>query len=209
MNWIIRQFTRDNGKMVRSKGEECKFGLMEASMKDIGSIIWLMAKGDLFIPMLIFTKVIGKKIKPMDTGRILTPTKPNTSASGKTINKREEASKFGPMEPSMRENINKAKKKVEESFNGLITHVMKEISNKITFMAGECILGQMEELMMENGRIIRWMERVSSNGLVNVNFHHLDGRRYTGAYCEDKKHGYGEFEWPDNRKYKGNWQNGK
>lgn len=25
----------------------------------------------------------------------------------------------------------------------------------------------------------------------------------------DKKHGYGEFDWPDGRKYKGSWKNGK
>ncbi len=31
----------------------------------------------------------------------------------------------------------------------------------------------------------------------------LDERRYIGHYVEDKKHGYGEFEWPDGRKYKG------
>jgi len=30
-----------------------------------------------------------------------------------------------------------------------------------------------------------------------------DGRKYVGAYIEDKKHGFGEFEWPDGRKYKG------
>ena len=33
--------------------------------------------------------------------------------------------------------------------------------------------------------------------------HFLDERKYIGHYVEDKKHGYGEFEWPDGRKYKG------
>ena len=42
--------------------------------------------------------------------------------------------------------------------------------------------------------------------------------RYTGAYEDDKKHGFGEFEWPDGRKqfiywvicrYTGYWENGK
>ena len=37
----------------------------------------------------------------------------------------------------------------------------------------------------------------------------LDERKYIGHYVEDKKHGYGEFEWPDGRKYKGQWLNGK
>jgi len=26
---------------------------------------------------------------------------------------------------------------------------------------------------------------------------------------DDKKHGEGEFTWPDGRKYKGQWENGK
>jgi hypothetical protein len=28
-------------------------------------------------------------------------------------------------------------------------------------------------------------------------------------YLDDKKDGYGEFLWPDGRKYKGHWKNGK
>lgn len=27
----------------------------------------------------------------------------------------------------------------------------------------------------------------------------LDGRKYEGEYKDDKKHGYGEFKWPDGR----------
>jgi hypothetical protein len=26
-----------------------------------------------------------------------------------------------------------------------------------------------------------------------------DGRKYDGEYKDDKKHGYGVFEWPDGR----------
>ena len=33
----------------------------------------------------------------------------------------------------------------------------------------------------------------------------IDGRKYVGHYVEDKKHGFGEFEWPDGRKYRGMW----
>lgn len=31
----------------------------------------------------------------------------------------------------------------------------------------------------------------------------LDGRKYTGEYKNDKKHGHGVFDWPDGRKYCG------
>jgi hypothetical protein len=43
-----------------------------------------------------------------------------------------------------------------------------------------------------------------------------DGRKYHGQYKDDKKEGYGVFEWyltcnfrNDGRKYKGMWKNGK
>jgi len=36
-----------------------------------------------------------------------------------------------------------------------------------------------------------------------------DGRKYEGAYWDDKKHGHGVFVWPDGRQYDGNWVNGK
>ena len=36
-----------------------------------------------------------------------------------------------------------------------------------------------------------------------------DGRRYEGEYIDDKKEGKGSFFWPDGRKYEGDWLNGK
>jgi len=36
-----------------------------------------------------------------------------------------------------------------------------------------------------------------------------DGRKYVGEYLDDKKHGKGKFIWPDNRIYDGDWVDGK
>ena len=47
-----------------------------------------------------------------------------------------------------------------------------------------------------------------------------DGRKYIGSYVNDKKQGYGVFEWrnfanlfkfilADGSRYTGNWENGK
>lgn len=36
-----------------------------------------------------------------------------------------------------------------------------------------------------------------------------DGRKYDGEYFDDKKEGMGTFYWPDQRKYEGQWKNGK
>jgi hypothetical protein len=34
------------------------------------------------------------------------------------------------------------------------------------------------------------------------------GRKYTGEYFEDKKHGLGTYEMADGRKYVGQWKDG-
>ena len=36
-----------------------------------------------------------------------------------------------------------------------------------------------------------------------------DNRKYKGEYKNGKKHGYGIYEWPDGRLYKGKWKDGK
>jgi hypothetical protein len=36
-----------------------------------------------------------------------------------------------------------------------------------------------------------------------------DGRKYEGEYLDDKKHGKGTFRWADNRTYCGTWVNGR
>ena len=40
-------------------------------------------------------------------------------------------------------------------------------------------------------------------------FNWPDRRKYIGEYKDDKKDGYGEFFWPDGRVYKGRWEKGK
>lgn len=37
----------------------------------------------------------------------------------------------------------------------------------------------------------------------------VDKKRYVGEYLDDKKHGFGVFEWGNGKKYEGEWLNGK
>jgi len=37
----------------------------------------------------------------------------------------------------------------------------------------------------------------------------LDGKKYTGEYLDDKKHGYGVFDWGNGKFYEGFWEDGK
>ena len=46
---------------------------------------------------------------------------------------------------------------------------------------------------------------MSGNGI----FEWPDGRRYEGDYLDDKKHGNGSFRWSDGRIYSGTWLNGR
>ena len=36
-----------------------------------------------------------------------------------------------------------------------------------------------------------------------------DGRKYVGAYVNDKKEGFGTYFWADGRKFEGEWRDGK
>ena len=36
-----------------------------------------------------------------------------------------------------------------------------------------------------------------------------DGRKYVGEYKDDLKHGFGTIEWPDGRKFEGMWEEGE
>jgi L1 cell adhesion molecule like protein len=40
-------------------------------------------------------------------------------------------------------------------------------------------------------------------------FNWPDGRKYIGEYRDDKKEGQGLFIWPDGRRYEGSWLDGK
>ena len=59
----MEPYILDNGKKAKDMEEVNNLGQMEAFMKDIGEIIKLKGKGDLFIQTEIFMKVNGVKIK--------------------------------------------------------------------------------------------------------------------------------------------------
>ena len=81
-------------------------------------------------------------------------------------------------------------------------------SLKMIFMVQEHINGLMVENTKASGKKIRWMDKgclLGEMGGISMRKY----RRYLGAYLDDKKHGYGEFHWPDGRSYRGYWADGK
>jgi hypothetical protein len=63
MNLKMEQFILGNGKKDKEMGKVNSHGQMEVIMKDIGEIIRLPEKVDLYIQMEMYMKVSGIKIK--------------------------------------------------------------------------------------------------------------------------------------------------
>jgi len=40
-------------------------------------------------------------------------------------------------------------------------------------------------------------------------YEYVDGTKYKGQFYMDKKQGFGEYTWQNNRSYTGYWVNGK
>ena len=89
---------------------------------------------------------------------------------------------------------------------------MKESGKKIESKAKVLTLGQIRENTLAHGSIIICIFQI----ILLYFYRHgqgtyswPDGRKYEGAYENDKKHGFGVYTWQDGRKYEGYWLNGK
>ena len=58
----------------------------------------------------------------------------------------------------------------------------------------------MDRNIQENGKTIKCMGKVTLHGPMEKSLNYNSS--YVGDYLDDKKHGYGEFQWPDGRKYR-------
>ena len=74
---------------------------------------------------------------------------------GKKINKNEMEKKSGLMVLVMKENIKKERNQDMGNLNGLMVVLMKEILRIIILMAKEHIHGEIEDNMLEIGKIIK------------------------------------------------------
>ena len=79
----------------------------------------------------------------------------NMKGIGKKINKKEMEKKNGLMVPVMKENIKKERNQDMGNLNGLMVVLMKEILRIIILMAKEHIHGEIEDNMLEIGKIIK------------------------------------------------------
>lgn len=81
----------------------------------------------------------------------------NILDNGKMIDKMEKDKKYGLMVIVIKANIKMEKKMVEEFLNGLKVRSMLENFFKMSDKDKVNIVGMMEENMLVNGKIIKWM----------------------------------------------------
>lgn len=89
------------------------------------------------------------------------------------INKRVTAKKYGQMVLNMTVSMYKVKSKVKVNFNGRMVHSMKVNFLIIIFMDSVLIHGQTEGNTKAIGRIIKWMDKESFNGLMAENMQEI------------------------------------
>lgn len=80
--------------------------------------------------------------------------------NGRMINKTEKVQKYGRMVPNMMENIKRERNTDMDIYISQMDHSMLDNFLEIRYMEKENIFGLMENLIMVNGRTIKWMERV-------------------------------------------------
>ena len=151
--------------------------------KVIGEIIWLMGKEGLFIQMQMFMKENGKKIRLMDKVHTLMLMVQSTLESGWMINKKAKVLKYGLMVLNMKANIFKVecliiifylyyfkeRNREKGSSIGLMDRNMMGNFLIIIYMGLGFILGLMEEISKESGKITKWMGKENLDGLVIIN----------------------------------------
>ena len=72
-----------------------------------------------------------------------------------------------------------------ENFNGQMDLALKANSIRIIFMDMEHIIGLTKDSMLENGEIIKCMEKEFLHGVMEESIQII--KRYDGEYIDDKK----------------------
>lgn len=101
----MAKYILDNGmiKLGPKKATVFKYGQMDRSMKDSGTMIWLVVMEDSFLLMVMCIKEIGLMIKHTVMVNISMLKEQHTKVAGTKINKKEQDEKNGQMVHFMKE----------------------------------------------------------------------------------------------------------
>ena len=147
MEFVIRGL----GKVQLDMVLECKYGLMEPSMKDTGRMGKPLEKENLFTLMEIFIKDNGKKIRHMAMECIYITMVQDMKDSGWKITNMDMVLRFGSTEASMRAIIRKARRMEKESMCGEIVATILGNGLRTRSQGMECMYGPMGGSIKEIG----------------------------------------------------------
>ncbi len=131
-----------------------KHGRMEHDILDNGKIIGLADMGFFIMWMEIFMKVIGKMIKLKDMVCICIRTAAVMKGTGTRIYIMVLDVRLGLMVVSMKENMLMESRVVQGNTSGQMEVLMMDTGKTIKWKVSESSLGMMEDIMKENGKII-------------------------------------------------------
>jgi hypothetical protein len=138
---------------------EPKPGLTVHSMKATGVVVKHMAREDLYMLMVMFTRVIGAKTKLRETANIFTPMVPCMKVNGSMINSMAWLKKSGQMDHAMRASTRMEERMALDLSSGLIGLPIPDTSLATTLKAKALISGLMKGLSRVTGSTIRCMAR--------------------------------------------------
>jgi hypothetical protein len=153
-------------KRTKGKVEESRSGLMGLCMKDTGEMTRQMVRGDLFIQMGTFTRVIGFQIRLRAMEYTLIWMVLSTRDSGKKTSSMVKVKKPGQMERCTRVTTSMARSMALVILCGATVQSTKASFTIIILRVTESIAGLMEGHSKASGRITKCMGEVSSLGLM-------------------------------------------
>lgn len=164
------------------------------------------------MPMGIIMREIGLTIRHMVKGFINIRMDLGMKVDGLKTCSMVLVKKSGQMKLATRGSISTGKRKDVESSFGTMAQFMTGSLETIKLKDTEHTLGRIKDSLLENGLIIRCMEEGSLHGKMGKDmrvFSIFSQIIKLGSYVEDKKEGFGVFEWPNKTRYEGNWKEGK
>ena len=163
---LMGKYTLDNGmkKLGPKKATVFKYGQMDQSMKDSGTMIWLVVMEDSFLLMVMYIKETGLMIKHTAMVNISMRKEQHTKVAGTKINKKEKDEKNGQMVPFMKEFTYEAKSMEKELFNGQMVPSITDNGKTIKCMAKENSVGQTVVYIKVITLMIRNMDKVFIHG---------------------------------------------
>lgn len=140
-----------NGYLEKEKEKVYKLLQIIVSIKAIGRVIRLMAKGKLYLQMGMYSKGNGFRIRPMDLESIFIAMGPFIKDIGNRICRMGRGFRLGPMEANTRDSTKMVRNMVRGYTYGQTVAIIQVHGMKIKSMDMESTSGSMDVSMLDSG----------------------------------------------------------